>query len=224
MSKVLDIISSFTNSQFSGPVTIPMIITSLSVSFFIALFIVFIYRKTFSGIVYNRNISLSIILLAMITSMIIRTINSNLSLSLGMVGALSIVRFRTAIKEPVDTAYMFWAIAAGIMCGADLYLVAAIGSLTLGLYYYLSFCIDAKAKTKFLLVVIHKTDDAELDRYLATLKNKKLKSQASSSDGFIETTYEIALSDNGEGIISRLQTFDGVKTANLVAYSSDFGL
>ena len=130
-------IKNLLSEQFNGPVTITMIVTSLLVAFAISLFIILVYRKTFSGVVYNRTMTLCILLLSMVTAMIIRTINSNLSLSLGMVGALSIVRFRTAIKEPVDTAFMFWAITAGIMSGAGLYVIAIVGSLLLGLAYYL---------------------------------------------------------------------------------------
>ena len=101
---------------------------SLIVAFIIGLFIIYVYRKTYTGVVYSKAFALCILMLSMVTAMIIRTISSNISLSLGMVGALSIVRFRTAVKEPVDTGFMFWGISAGIMAGAGLYVPALIAS------------------------------------------------------------------------------------------------
>ena len=102
-----DTIKEYLLENFSSALSADMIILSLLTAFLISLYIIYVYRKTFSGVVFNRNILLTIVLLTIVTSMIIRTINSNLSLSLGMVGALSIVRFRTAIKDPLDIAFLF---------------------------------------------------------------------------------------------------------------------
>ena len=106
----LDLIKNSVIKEFTGTITVGSVMLAVLISFIIALFIVFIYRKTFTGVVYSKSFVLCIILLSMITALIIKTISSNLALSLGMVGALSIVRFRTAVKEPVDTAFMFWSI------------------------------------------------------------------------------------------------------------------
>ena len=136
------ILSIFKNSfleQFTGSVSSVDMLISLVVSFLIGLFIVYVYRKTYTGVVYSKAFSLCIIMLAMVTAMIIRTINSNISLSLGMVGALSIVRFRTAVKEPVDTGFMFWGISAGIMAGAGLYIPAIVATLGIGILYFVSY-------------------------------------------------------------------------------------
>ena len=130
---IIDAIKKSVLEQFDTPLAVKDVMLSLLVAFLIALLIVLVYKKSFSGIVYSRSTTLTIILLTLATSMIIRTINSNLSLSLGMVGALSIVRFRTAIKDPVDTAFMFWAVAAGITAGAGFYLITAIGCLFIGI-------------------------------------------------------------------------------------------
>ena len=113
---IIDIIKKSVLEQFTNTISVEAMVFSLLTAFLI----IVVYRKTFCGIVYNRSRILCIVMLAMVTAMIIRTINSNLALSLGMVGALSIVRFRTAIKEPIDTAFMFWAITAGITTGTDL--------------------------------------------------------------------------------------------------------
>lgn len=211
--------------QFSGPVTVAMIVGSLLVSALVSLFIVMVYNKTFSGVVYNKTMALTIILLAMVTAMIIRTINSNLSLSLGMVGALSIVRFRTAVKEPIDTAFLFWAITAGIMSGAGLYVVSAIGSLVVGLAFYGAFMMSAKAKSQYLLVIIyHRAVEEQIKAVMNPIIRKNLKSKSLSGNEQVEVTYEIDYSKNTEELLSTLSNTEGVRTVNLVSYKNDFGL
>ena len=174
---IIDAIKNSVLEQFNGSISVEMILISLLVSFVISLFIIFVYKKTFSGVVYNKTIVMTIVMIAMVTSMVIRTINSNLSLSLGMVGALSIIRFRTAIKEPMDTAFLFWAIVSGIMCGAGLYFIAVCGSLLLGLLFYVLYLMDIKAKSQYLLVVIYKSENSQIvESKLDSLTKKKLKS------------------------------------------------
>jgi len=222
---ILETIKNALISQFSGAVTIDMIITSLVVSFVIGMFILFIYRKTFSGIVYNRTMCLSMVLLTMITAMVIRTINSNLSLSLGMVGALSIVRFRTAIKEPLDTAFMFWAIAAGIMSGAGLYIVGIIGSIALGLLFYIVYITTNKAPAKYLLVVVYNKDVEETVKIeLEKITNKKLKSRSYNNSNICEVTFEISNDKDIDKAMVALQSISGVKNVNLVTYTNDYGM
>lgn len=109
------------------------IFLGLACSFAIGMFIYFVYKRYFRGVVYSYNYNVSFVLMTMITTLIIMTISTNIILSLGMVGALSIVRFRTAVKDPLDIVYMFWAIAAGIATGAKMYPLAMIGSLAFGL-------------------------------------------------------------------------------------------
>ena len=118
---VVDTIKKSVLDNFSGTISVGSMLCSLIVAFLIGIFIIYVYRKTYTGVVYSKAFGLCILMLAMVTAMIIRTISSNISLSLGMVGALSIVRFRTAVKEPVDTGFMFWGISAGIMAGANIF-------------------------------------------------------------------------------------------------------
>jgi uncharacterized membrane protein YhiD involved in acid resistance len=211
--------------QFTGPVSVEMIVISLLVAFAGSLFIVLIYKKTFTGIVYNRTTALTLVLLAMVTAMIIRTINSNLSLSLGMVGALSIVRFRTAIKEPVDTAFMFWAITVGIMSGAGLYFIALIGCLLLGLFYYLTYLSASKAATKYLMVVIyHQNAEENVRAVLEGFKKKKLKSKSTNANDTCELTYEVVYDKTTEALMKQVQGISGVHSVNLVTYTNEFGL
>ncbi len=218
-------IMEFFTGQFNGPVSVPMILISLLVSFAVSLYIIFIYRKTFNGIVYNRSLPLCILLLSMVTAMIIRTINSNLSLSLGMVGALSIVRFRTAIKDPVDTAFMFWAITAGIMSGANLYFISIVGSLLLGVIYYLYYLSDVKAKTPYLLIVRYEAAAEErLADALAGISRRNLRSKSVNENGMCEVTYEIERLAHSDSILLSLQQVRGVQSVNLVSYQNDFGM
>lgn len=220
----MDTIAAFFNNQFNGPVTMADIILSLVFSGAVALFILLVYRKTFTGVVYNRSMTLCLLLLAMVTAMIIRTINSNLSLSLGMVGALSIVRFRTAVKEPVDTAFMFWAITDGIMCGAGLYLAAIVGSLVLGLVYYLMYLSGVKAKAQYLLVVRYDVSaEAAVSGQLAQIAKKKLKSRVVSDQQIVELTFEIEYSKDTDPLMDTLQGISGVRSVHLVSYANDFG-
>ena len=149
----VDVIKKSVLNNFTGTISVGDMILSLVIAFLIGLFIIYVYRKTYTGVVYSKAFSLCILMLAMVTAMIIRTISSNISLSLGMVGALSIVRFRTAVKEPVDTGFMFWGITAGIMTGAGLYLISIIASLGIGLLYFVVYLVGFKVANRYLLLL-----------------------------------------------------------------------
>ncbi len=220
---IIDAIKNSVLEQFNGSISVEMILISLLVSFVISLFIVFVYKKTFSGVVYNKTIVMTIVMIAMVTSMVIRTINSNLSLSLGMVGALSIIRFRTAIKEPMDTAFLFWAIVSGIMCGAGLYFIAVCGSLLLGLLFYVLYLMDIKAKSQYLLVVIYKSENSQIvESKLDSLTKKKLKSKSVNGNSVIEVTYEVEYDNTVDELMKSLS--GDVRNVNLVTYTNDYGL
>lgn len=221
---IFDAIKKGVLEQFNSSVTVEMILISVAIAFVISLFIVFIYKKTFSGVVYNKSTVLTIVIISMVTAMVIRTINSNLSLSLGMVGALSIVRFRTAIKEPVDTAFLFWAITAGIMTGAGLYVISIVGSLFLGILYYVLYLLDVKAKSQYLLVVAYREEGATaVESIIKTINKKKLKSK-SLSGNLMELTYEIEYDPVIDEVMKKLQKTAGVRNVNLVTYTSEYGL
>ena len=213
----------FINKGFeAGSISVLDVSLSLIVAFVCSLYILYVYRKTFSGVVYNRSLVLSLVMVSLVTATIIRTINSNLSLTLGMVGALSIVRFRTAIKEPLDTAYMFWAITAGIMSGAGLYLVAIAASLVLGVLFYIIYSYHAKAKTQYLLIVTYKnSSEKQIEKYLKDIK-KTLKSKSTAGENLIEATYEVEVEDGS--IINDLLHYKGVVNASLITYQNEIGL
>lgn len=219
----LDMIKNSVVREFTGTISVNEMIFSLVTAFLIGIFIVFIYRKTYTGVVYSKSFSLCIILLSMITSMIIRTISSNLALSLGMVGALSIVRFRTAIKEPVDTGFMFWGITAGIMSGAGLYLISVVASLLLGLLYVISYSMGFKLNTSYLLIIKYDINsDEKVTEILETINNKKLKSKTISKD-LVELTFELELKNKTEEIIDKFKDIEGIHNTSLISYQNDFG-
>lgn len=219
----VDVIKKSVVNQFTGTISVQSILLSLAVAFIISVFIIWIYKKTYTGVVYSKSFSLSILMLSLVTTLIIQTISSNISLSLGMVGALSIVRFRTAVKEPVDTGFMFWAITSGIMSGANLYLAAIIGSLMLGILYYICYTMGLKMNSKYLVIIKYE-DSAESDikTILSKFKKYKLKSKTSNKTN-IELTFEVELNDNNQKLIDKIGKIDGVQSCSLISCQNDFG-
>jgi uncharacterized membrane protein YhiD involved in acid resistance len=214
-------------SEFTGTLSIGDMALSLLVAFLIGIYIIYIYKKTYTGVVYSKSFALCIIMLSMVTALIIRTINSNLALSLGMVGALSIVRFRTAVKEPVDTAFMFWGISAGIMAGAGLYIPGIIGSLLLGAFFFGSYLMGFKANARYLLVL--KFEDGAYENVLKGVKalgKAKMKSNSSFKDT-MELTYEIDIKvkdeDTKRKIVEAFKRVPGMINVSLISYQNDFG-
>lgn len=225
---VVDTIKKSVISNFTGTISVGDMVLSLVLAFVIGLFIIYVYRKTYTGVVYSKAFSLCILMLAMVTSMIIRTISSNISLSLGMVGALSIVRFRTAVKEPVDTGFMFWGITAGIMTGAGLYVISIIASLLIGVLYFVSYLLGFKVSNRYLLVLKYDVASHEMIvRKLKSLKKFKIRSKSIFKDQ-VELSLEVDLKENKKGsidssIVDEFSGVDGVINASLIAYQNDFG-
>ena len=223
---VVDTIKKSVLDNFTGTVSVGAMLLSLLIAFAIGLFIVYVYRKTYTGVVYSKAYALCIIMLAMVTAMIIRTISSNISLSLGMVGALSIVRFRTAIKEPVDTSFMFWGISAGIMAGAGLYIPSIVASLCIGVLYFGAYLMGFRVSNRYLLVI--KYNERAHNDVLARLKKlRKFKVRSKSIFGKeVELSIELDIKDNGKvdtNIVDQFSGVDGVINASLIAYQNDFG-
>ncbi|MGB4985711.1 MAG: DUF4956 domain-containing protein [Erysipelotrichaceae bacterium] len=220
----LDFIKKSILEQFSGTISLPQLLIALVVSFMLGLFITYIYKKTYTGVVYSKNFALCIVLLAMVTSLVTMTISSNITLSLGMVGALSIVRFRTAVKEPVDTAFMFWGIGVGIMCGAGLFVAGILGSFGLGAMYLFAYMIGFRVSSRFLLVIRYNALAHEnVKNQLSTLSGIKLKSN-SMFENDVEVTYEIDVNDKkNTDVVENFKLIDGVKNVSLISYQNDFG-
>ncbi len=196
------------------------ILIGLAVSFGIGMFIYYIYRKTFRGVVYSYNYNVTFVLMSMITTLIIMTISTNIVLSLGMVGALSIVRFRTAVKDPLDIVYMFWAISVGIATGAKLYPVSLLGSLAVGAA--LLFLSRRKIREQPYLLIIRHTDESigELRTRLRQL-NYQVKSKTVRKN-FTELTLEMRLRDDNTAFVNELSRIEGVQDVSLINYTGDY--
>ena len=224
----VDTIKKSVLDNFTGTVSVGSMLLSLLVAFLVGIFIIYVYRKTYTGVVYSKAFALCILMLSMVTAMIIRTISSNISLSLGMVGALSIVRFRTAVKEPVDTGFMFWGISAGIMAGAGLYLIALIASLGIGILYFVTYLMGFKVANRYLLVIKYDASaHNDVVRKLKTLKKFKIRSKSIFGNQ-IELSLEVDLRENSRGnidtsIADGFSSMNGVVNASLIAYQNDFG-
>ena len=192
-------------------------------SFAIGLFIFFIYRKTYQGVLYSSSFGVTLIALTMITSLVILAVTSNVVLSLGMVGALSIVRFRTAIKEPLDIAFLFWAIAAGIVLAAGMIPLAVFGSVLIGVIILIF--ANRKDMTNPFIVVID-CDGYSSERAALRLLEEypvrcSVKSKTARKDA-VELNVEVRLRDGNTDFVNELAAIEGVNSAVLVSYNGDY--
>ena len=204
-------------------VSLPDMALALILSFCLGLFIYFVYKKTYSGVMFSRTFGGSLVAMTMITTMVILAVTSNVVLSLGMVGALSIVRFRTAIKEPMDIAFLFWAIAAGIVLAAGMIPLAVVGSVIIGLIMIV-FCNRKSSEKPFIAVVSCQDGNAEkrVSEYLAGQVKKAVVKSKSAQKGNIELSYEVTLKGDDTGFITALSDMEGVQSAVLVSYNGDY--
>ena len=199
------------------------VLLALGLAFVIGLFIFLIYKKTYQGVMYSDSFGVSLIAMSMITSLVIIAVTSNVVLSLGMVGALSIVRFRTAIKEPMDIAFLFWAIAVGIVLGAGLLPLAIIGSVIIGIIIVI-FSTRKIGDTPYILVVSCENEETESVAYELIKEDAKkslLKSKSVNKLG-IELTYEVRIKDDNTGFVNKISACDGVTNAVLVSYNGEY--
>ncbi|MCR5481191.1 MAG: DUF4956 domain-containing protein [Clostridia bacterium] len=201
---------------------IDMAIT-IVLAFGIGMFIFYVYKKTFQGVMYSSSFGVTLVALTMITSQVILAVTSNVVLSLGMVGALSIVRFRTAIKEPLDIAFLFWSIAAGIILAAGMIPLAVIGSIVIGII--LLVFVNKKSHRNPYIVVISCTDSAAEERATQLLKAKVEKlavKSKSAREGLIELNLEVRLRTENTDFINDLANLDGVSSAVMVSYNGEY--
>ena len=196
---------------------------SLVLAFGLGVFIFFIYKKTFSGVMYSSSFALTLIALTMITTVVILAVSSNVVLSLGMVGALSIVRFRTAIKEPSDIAFLFWAIAVGIVLAAGMIPLAIIGSVIIGIII-LIFANKKTSDNPYIIVISCADHDSELraKEFINQQVSRAVIKSKSAQKGAIELNYEIRLKDDDTDFINTLAEMPGINSAVLVSYNGDY--
>jgi len=196
---------------------------ALVLAFGLGMFIFLVYKKTYQGVMYSSSFGTTLIALTMITTVVILAVTSNVVLSLGMVGALSIVRFRTAIKEPLDIAFLFWSIAVGIVLAAGMIPLAVIGSVVIGIV--LLVFVNKKSHTNPYIVVIQCMDRAAEEKatvYLKSKCNRCVIKSKSAQKGCIEMNMEIRLKDEDTSFINELSDMNGINSAVLVSYNGDY--
>lgn len=214
--------SSFLDNTASFSIVDSMI--GLVVAFALGMFIYVIYKKTFAGVMYSHNFNISLIIMSMITALVIMGISTNIVISLGMVGALSIVRFRTPIKDPMDLVYLFWAIGSGILCGAGLIPLAIIGAILIGIVM-LFFGNRLTIENPYLLIVKYTDSSIEsrLDEVLSKQSKKHtIKSKSIMPDNNLEVTYEIRLKENDTEFINLIKEINSVRSAVMLSYDGNF--
>lgn len=192
---------------------------AMLVAFICSIIIYAVYRFFYKGVSYSENFGTLLILLTMVTAFVIICISSNLVLSLGMVGALSIVRFRAAVKEPLDVGFLFLAIAAGLTAGARLYMIAILGTIIVSLVFIASYLVIG-SKQSYLLVVRY-VDEAkdEVEKTLDDVK-KKFKSKTKHND-VTELTYAVSFAKDSTGLVDSLNAIKGVENVVLVQYTQE---
>ncbi|MBD5482848.1 MAG: DUF4956 domain-containing protein [Lachnospiraceae bacterium] len=196
---------------------------ALVLSIGLGMFIFLVYKKTYQGVMYSSSFGVTLIALTMITTLVILAVTSNVVLSLGMVGALSIVRFRTAIKEPLDIAFLFWAIAGGIVLAAGMIPLAVIGSVIIGVMLLL-FVNQKPHCIPYIVIIQCDGHDSETaaKAYLEEMTQRCTVKSKSAQKGSLELTVEIQLKDDNTDFINALSEMQGVSSAVLVSYNGDY--
>lgn len=215
----------FRSSFLENVDTIPMfdMFLALTLSFTLGLFVFYIYKKSYSGVMYSASFGVTLIALSMISTLLILAVTSNIVLSLGMVGALSIVRFRTAIKEPSDIAFLFWSIAIGIVLAAGLIPLAVFGSAFIGSVLYF-FSRSKNYEQPFILVVHCDTRETEEEAKSYIQRHVKKLSLKSKSvyPGMVELNYEVRLNSDETEFVNVLSEIPGITHTVLVSYNGDY--
>lgn len=206
-----------------GAVSLLDMAIAIVLAFCLGLFIFFVYKKTFSGVMYSSSFGVTLIALTMITTLVILAVTSNVVLSLGMVGALSIVRFRTAIKEPLDIAFLFWAIAIGIVLAAGMIPLAVIGSVVIGII--LLIFVNKNSYTTPYIVVL-RCEDSESEKkareFIEKQVDKLVVKSKTVQKANIELNLEIRMKNDNTDFVNTVAEMQGVKNVVLVSYNGDY--
>ena len=214
------VFSNLFSSQTISPASFPVILLSMVLALLAGIFIAWIYRRNYRGVMYSNNFTLTLVMMTLITCPVVMCIRESIQLSMGMVGALSIVRFRTAVKDPLDTAYMFWALTMGILLGAGQFFLTACAVVGIGLLLTVLVHIQSRGLNSYLLVVrMAEESERQANQLVNNLKVQQLKSKTVSANG-IEATYEVRV-DKPDALLNKLRGVSGVYDATLVSYSGE---
>ena len=198
------------------------VVIALLAALLAGIVIAVVYRRAYRGVLYSPSFAITLVMLTLITTPVVMCIGSNIALSMGMVGALSIVRFRTAVKDPMDTAYMYWALTTGIVLGAGLYTIALVVVLGIAIIVLLLTFVKLPSANSYLLVLHY--DEAATDAIqsvLSRVKNRRLRSKTVTQNG-AEMTVEVRIGER-QDIISQMLDINGVYDATLVACQNEAG-
>jgi len=193
------------------------VLVAIALSFVLSLFILFIYRVTYGGVSYSRGFAGCLIMLTMVTTVVILVISSNVVLSLGMVGALSIVRFRTAVKDAKDTAFLFWGIATGIICGAGYVTISVLATLLLGLLFVMVYAFGGKAlRTGSYMIVVRYEVGSDAEARIVELPGYRMKNKTLSAK-FTELVAEVRLNDKNMALLEEIRAVPGVREISVMS-------
>lgn len=212
-----EIIKKSVLEEFSGGLTVDRVFVSIGIALFLSVFLIIVYKISYKGVRFSSSYAFSLVLLALVTTVMIMTVTSNIVLSLGMVGALSIVRFRTAVKDPVDTAFMYWAVSIGIITGAGFYFIAVLANLVLGFLYLVLTFVWCRIETRqYLLTVRFRPEfSSEVRSELKKLKSMSVKSKAITKS-YAEYTVEFKNRGYEIEIVDRFKALDGVTDVSVI--------
>lgn len=215
-----EILNYLIQNNLGVPVT--QIVISMMVTILLSMFVYWVYKKTYSGVMYCKNFNITIMLISTVTSMVMMIIGSNLALSLGMVGALSIIRFRSAIKDPKDIAFLFCGIGVGLSTGTGIYIVGIIGSIVIA---FMLFVFDRGIYDDSTYLLIVRGSDLDSSKVESVIKNNvkkyklKMKNSSNISD---EISYEIKIKENEDNnIIKELKKINNINNVNIVSYNGE---
>jgi len=208
--------------ESNSSISVYQVVLAMLAALVLGLFMYFVYKKTYSGVVYSKSFNQTLVLLAVIVTMVMTIIGGSLALSLGMVGSLSVIRFRTAIKEPKDMAFLFWAIAIGLSCGAEMYVVAVVGSVVIAIVL-LFFRKDGYDGNNYLIVVRGNGLDSDAIERLIGENTRKWRVRMQNATGdYEEITYEAGLKKNNlSGLAKALKAINGIEAVNVVTYTGE---
>lgn len=215
-----DVLRNIEWADLPNRLSVSQVTMTLVATFLLGLIIFLTYKNNYNSISYNHTFNVSLIIMALITSMIILTISSNIVLSLGMVGALSIVRFRSAIKDPMDIVYLFWSISLGITTGAGLYSVALIASIFIAVAIFLLMRLTNSLDIFLLVIQYERKADLEVLDELANLEYT-LKSKRAYGEN-LELTVELKRVSKGTHFVEDIKDINGVQQVSFITYNGDF--
>ena len=218
MINIIDIIQGKFLQEFSA-ISMGEVVISITLSFLLSLFIVYIYRTTYAGVNYSSSFAGCLMMISMVTTLVILVISSNVVLSLGMVGALSIVRFRTAVKEATDTAFLFWSIATGILCGAGYVTISILATLLLGLLFVAIHVLGKKQTFGSYMVVVRYDAGSAVEEQLTALPGFVMKNKSMTRE-YTELVAEVRLKGSNAQALNDLRTVAGIQEISIMASAS----